>query len=184
MVFDAGPEIPSAVIGDAVRLRQVLMNLVGNAIKFTPRGQVAVDVHLDSTIGAGSLLRFSVADTGIGIPKHQQERIFQPFIQADGSSTRLYGGTGLGLAISSQLVELMGGRIWLESEAGQGSTFHFTIAIELVAASVPSAGAGASVSHICDSAPAADLVSPAPGESSAQPGPQPGLLHPLSNLIS
>ena len=161
MVFDAGSEVPSAVIGDAVRLRQVLVNLVGNAIKFTPRGQVAVDVHLDSTTGVGSLLRFSVADTGIGIPKHQQERIFQPFIQADGSSTRPYGGTGLGLAISSQLVELMGGRIWLESEAGQGSRFHFTIAIELVPASVPSAGAGASVSHIRDSAPAADLVSPA-----------------------
>jgi signal transduction histidine kinase len=183
MVFDAGSEVPSAVIGDAVRLRQVLVNLVGNAIKFTPRGQVAVDVHLDSTTGVGSLLRFSVADTGIGIRSTSRSGSLL-LIRADGGSTRLYGGTGLGLAISSQLVELMGGRIWLESEAGKGSTFHFTIAIELVVASVPSAGAGASVSHICDSAPAADLVSPAPGESSAQQGPQPGLLHPLSNLIS
>ena len=138
------------------------MNLVGNAIKFTPRGQVAVDVHLDSTIGAGSLLRFSVADTGIGIPKHQQERIFQPFIQADGSTTRRYGGTGLGLAITSQLVELMGGRVWLESEVGRGSTFHFTIAVELVPASVPSDGAGSIVSSIGDSAPEVDLVSPGP----------------------
>jgi hypothetical protein len=156
--------------------------LVGNAIKFTPRGQVAVDVHLDSTIGVGSLLRFSVADTGIGIPKHQQERIFQPFIQADGSSTRLYGGTGLGLAISSQLVELMGGRIWLESEVGQGSTFHFTIAVELIPAPVPSVGS--SVSDNRDSPPAVDLVSPGPGESSAERLPQPGVLHSLSNLIS
>jgi len=163
MVYQVAPEVPVAVLGDAVRLRQVLMNLVGNAIKFTSRGQVAINVHLDSTTGVGSQLRFSVADTGIGIPKDQQERIFQPFIQADGSSTRLYGGTGLGLAITSQLVELMGGRIWLESGAGQGSTFQFVIVIEPVPALVPSVGSSASSIH--ESAPAADLVSPGPSEA-------------------
>jgi signal transduction histidine kinase len=179
MVFDAGPEVPRAVIGDAVRLRQVLVNLVGNAIKFTPRGQVAINVHLDSTTGGGSQLRFSVADTGIGIPKHQQERIFQPFIQADGSSTRLYGGTGLGLAITSQLVELMGGRVWLESEVGRGSTFHFAIAIELVSASVPSI-----VSNTRGSVPAVDMILPELSEGSDQRPSQQGLLHSLSKLIS
>ncbi len=182
MVCALAPEVPAAVIGDSVRLRQVLVNLVGNAIKFTPHGQVAINVHLDSTTGGGSQLRFSVADTGFGIPKHQQERIFQPFIQADGSSTRSYGGTGLGLAITSQLVALMGGRVWLESEVGRGSTFHFTIAVELVPASVPSDGVGSSVSR--DSAPAVNLVSPELSEGSAQRPSQQGLLHSLSNLIS
>ena len=185
IVCDVGPEVPGAVIGDSVRLRQVLVNLVGNAIKFTSRGQVTINVHLDSMTGVSSQLRFSVADTGIGIPKDQQERIFQPFIQADGSSTRLYGGTGLGLAITSQLVELMGGRIWLESEVGQGSTFHFVIALKPVPASIPSVGSSASSIH--DPAPAADLVSSGPSDSPAhrppQP-PQPGLVHSLSNLIS
>jgi signal transduction histidine kinase len=162
IVCEVSPEVPAVVIGDSVRLRQVLVNLVGNAIKFTLRGQVAINVHLDSTTGPGCQLRFSVADTGIGIPKDQRERIFQPFIQADGSTTRRYGGTGLGLAITSQLVELMGGRVWLESEVGRGSTFHFTIAVELVPASVPSDGSGSSVSSIGDSAPEVDLVSPGP----------------------
>jgi len=171
-----GPEVPAAVIGDAVRLRQVLVNLIGNAIKFTPQGQVAVNVHLDSTTAGGSQLRFGVADTGIGIPKDQQERIFQPFIQADGSSTRTYGGTGLGLAITSQLVELMGGRIWLESEAGRGSTFHLTIAVDFVP-SVLSGGAGSSASHIHNSAPAAELAAPELNDSGAQP-----LLQPARDL--
>ena len=151
MVWEVSPEVPDAVVGDTVRLRQVLVNLAGNAIKFTPRGQVAINVHLDSATGGGTQLRISVADTGIGIPKDQQERIFQPFIQADGSTTRTYGGTGLGLAITSQLVELMGGRVWLESEVGRGSTFHLTIAVELVAPSVLSDGAGSSLSHVSDS---------------------------------
>jgi signal transduction histidine kinase len=172
MAWEVDCAVPAAIIGDAVRLRQVLVNLAGNAIKFTPQGQVAVNVHLDFTAGGGTQLRFRIADTGIGIPKDQQERIFQPFIQADGSSTRSYGGTGLGLAITSQLVELMGGRIWLESEVGRGSTFHLSIAVELVPASVLSDGASSSVR---DSAPELDLVSPelresAPGRLS-QPRP-------------
>jgi len=184
MACEVDPAVPAAVVGDAVRLRQVLVNLVGNAIKFTPRGQVAINVHLDSTTGGSPQLRFSVADTGIGIPKDQQERIFQPFIQADGSSTRTYGGTGLGLAITAQLVELMGGRVWLESEVGRGSTFHLTIAVELVPASVLSDGAGSSVSQIGDSAPALDMMSPELSERAAPRPSQPGLLHSLSNLIS
>src|SRR5882762_8378492 len=168
-VWEVDPMVPAAVIGDAVRLRQVLVNLVGNAIKFTPRGQVTVNVHLDSTTGGGIQLRFRVADTGIGIPNDQQQRIFQPFIQADGSSTRTYGGTGLGLAITSQLVELMGGRVWLESEVGRGSTFHFTIAVELAPASVLSDGVSSSVSHILDSKTALDPVPPELSESATQP---------------
>jgi signal transduction histidine kinase len=121
-------EVPATVTGDAGRLRQILVNLIGNAIKFTAHGGVTVRADL-IPLREGQL-RFSVSDTGIGIPADQQERIFQPFVQADDSSTRRYGGTGLGLAIASQLVELMGGRIWLESEAGSGSTFCFTILVE------------------------------------------------------
>jgi signal transduction histidine kinase len=154
LVCMVAPEVPAAVIGDSVRLRQVLVNLVGNAIKFTPYGQVAIDARLDSATEGGRQLRFSVADTGIGIPKHQHERIFQPFVQADGSSTRSYGGTGLGLAIASQLVELMGGRVWLESEVGRGSTFHFTIAVELAPHSVPPDGVVGIASNTRGSAPA------------------------------
>ena len=121
-------EVPVTVTGDAGRLRQILVNLIGNAIKFTAHG--GVTVRADPIPLREGQLRFSVSDTGIGIPADQQERIFQPFVQADDSSTRRYGGTGLGLAIASQLVELMGGRIWLESEAGSGSNFCFTIHIE------------------------------------------------------
>ena len=182
VAWTVDPAVPAAVVGDAVRLRQVLVNLVDNAIKFTPRGQVSINVQLDT--GGGPQLRFSVADTGIGIPKDQQERIFQPFIQADGSSTRTYGGTGLGLAITAQLVELMGGRVWLESEVGRGSTFHLTIAVELVPPSVVSNGAGSSLSHIGDSAPALDIMSPELSEDAAPRPSQPGLLHSFSNLIS
>ena len=119
------PNVPTAVVGDPGRLRQVLVNLVGNAIKFTERGQILVQVESEAR-GEDVELHFLVSDSGIGIPKDKQEFIFQPFRQADGSTTRRFGGTGLGLAISTTLVELMGGRIWVESEAGHGSTFHFT----------------------------------------------------------
>ena len=120
------PDVPVTVVGDPGRLRQILVNLVGNAIKFTERGEVVVDVALGNREADEVALNFIVSDTGIGIPADKQWRIFGPFVQADASTTRRFGGTGLGLAISSQLVELMGGRIWIESEVGRGSKFHFS----------------------------------------------------------
>jgi PAS domain S-box-containing protein len=121
------PEIPDALIGDPGRLRQVVVNLVGNAIKFTERGEVVVHGAVETLSPGDALLHFIVEDTGIGIPTDKQQIIFDAFTQADGSTTRNYGGTGLGLAICSQLVNLMGGRIWVESEPGRGSKFHFTV---------------------------------------------------------
>jgi signal transduction histidine kinase/HPt (histidine-containing phosphotransfer) domain-containing protein/putative methionine-R-sulfoxide reductase with GAF domain/ActR/RegA family two-component response regulator len=124
------PEVPDAVVGDPGRLRQVLVNLVGNAIKFTQRGEVAVSVEVTSRAEDGMEIHVAVSDTGIGIPTEKQHLILEPFTQADGSTTREYGGTGLGLAISRQLVEMMGGRLWLQSEVGHGSTFHFTVPLQ------------------------------------------------------
>lgn len=120
-------EIPPEMLGDPVRVRQVLLNLVGNAIKFTEHGRVGITAELAQRDQDGVTVRLAVSDTGIGIPPENQARIFDAFTQADASHTRTYGGTGLGLAIVRKLVELMGGRIWLESEAGRGSTFHFTL---------------------------------------------------------
>jgi len=119
-------DVPSAVVGDPGRLRQVIVNLVGNAIKFTERGQVLVQVQLESSTQNSNVLHYFVSDSGIGIPPEKQQAVFAPFKQADGSTTRKFGGTGLGLAISSTLVELMDGRIWVESAPLEGSTFHFT----------------------------------------------------------
>jgi CheY-like chemotaxis protein len=120
------PDVPDEVIGDPGRLRQILINLISNAIKFTESGEVAVRVETEGHAEHSTTLRFSVRDTGIGIPRETQKDIFKPFTQADTSTARLYHGTGLGLAIATQLVELMGGRMWLESKPGQGSTFSFT----------------------------------------------------------
>jgi signal transduction histidine kinase/CheY-like chemotaxis protein/streptogramin lyase len=120
------PDVPDALVGDPSRLRQVLLNLLGNSLKFTDKGEVNLRVQMESTNEESTVLHFSVQDTGIGIPPEKQEHIFEAFTQADGSTTRCFGGTGLGLTISRQLVEIMGGRIWLESAPGQGSTFHFT----------------------------------------------------------
>jgi two-component system sensor histidine kinase/response regulator len=124
------PDAPDALVGDPHRLRQVLVNLVGNAIKFTERGEVVVSVNVEDdgpSSGGDVALHVAVSDTGIGIPPEKLAAIFAPFEQADGSTTRRYGGTGLGLTISARLVALMGGRIWVESEAGRGSTFHFVV---------------------------------------------------------
>ncbi len=126
LVCEAAPDVPETVVGDASRLRQVVVNLAGNAIKFTERGEVAIHAGVERTEGADVVLHFVVSDTGIGIPAEKLTSIFGAFSQADASTTRRYGGTGLGLSISSRLVELMGGRIWVESEPGLGSRFHFT----------------------------------------------------------
>jgi PAS domain S-box-containing protein len=121
------PNVPDSLTGDPGRLRQVLINLVGNAVKFTEQGEVTLRVELESSEEEWVWLRFGVADTGIGIPSEKQATIFEAFTQADGSTARRYGGTGLGLTISRRLVELMGGRIWVESRIGQGSIFHFNV---------------------------------------------------------
>ncbi len=130
--YEIVPGTPHVVVGDAVRLQQVLINLLTNATKFTERGEVILTVrHTPSKDETSSELEFTVRDTGIGIPKEAADRLFSAFEQADTSTSRRFGGTGLGLAISKEIVELMGGRIWVESEVGKGSTFHFTILAEV-----------------------------------------------------
>ncbi len=137
-IFDVAPEVPADVVGDPARLRQVLMNLVGNSIKFTERGEIEVSVRTEAPSREGTILRFSIRDTGIGIPPDKLHKIFDAFSQADSSTTRKYGGSGLGLTISTQLVGLMGGKIRVESEAGKGSTFYFTTQVgQGVAALLP-----------------------------------------------
>ncbi len=125
--YEVMPDVPDIVSGDYMRLRQVILNLLENAVKFTEEGSVGLNVEMDSASGENSAIRFSVSDTGVGIPADKQSKILLPFEQADGSSTRDFGGIGLGLAITSDLVDLMGGKIWVESEVGRGSTFYFTI---------------------------------------------------------
>lgn len=126
LAYRVAPDVPDHIVGDPARFRQVVFNLVSNAIKFTEKGEVIIDVQLDGRSATEARIHFSVADTGIGIPVEKQEIIFGAFDQADGSTSRRFGGTGLGLAVSSQLVNLMGGQIWVESLPGQGSTFRFT----------------------------------------------------------
>jgi len=137
LISDIAPDVPEAVLGDPVRLRQIIMNVLGNAIKFTDKGHVLLAVRCETRADDRCRLHFSVTDTGPGIPREKHQAIFEAFSQADGSTTRRFGGTGLGLTIASNLVHLMQGRMWVESEPGQGSTFHFVI--EFPAADLPPA---------------------------------------------
>ncbi|MEE9284794.1 MAG: response regulator, partial [Dehalococcoidia bacterium] len=134
MVSSVAPDVPDTLVGDPDRLRQVLINLVDNAVKFTERGEVAVRVGVKARDAGAVLLQFTVSDTGIGIPRHKRKAIFEPFTHADGSATRRYRGAGLGLTISTQLAQMMGGKIRVESEHGTGSAFHFTARFRTAAA--------------------------------------------------
>ncbi|PYV23470.1 MAG: hypothetical protein DMG24_13875, partial [Acidobacteria bacterium] len=129
LICEVEPQVPEWVSGDPTRLRQVIVNLLGNSIKFTEQGEVTLQVHLESLGQDTAAVHFAVRDTGIGVPAEKQKLIFGAFSQADASTTRKFGGTGLGLAISSRLVEMMGGKIWVESAIGEGSTFHFTVGL-------------------------------------------------------
>ena len=139
LICDVRSDVPEAVVGDPTRLRQVVVNLVGNAIKFTRQGEVSLSVAVEALDQESVMLHFTVADTGIGIPKEKQQVIFEAFSQADTSTTRKYGGTGLGLTISARLTEMMGGLIWLESDVGRGSCFHFTARLGIGASLEPEA---------------------------------------------
>jgi signal transduction histidine kinase/DNA-binding response OmpR family regulator/HPt (histidine-containing phosphotransfer) domain-containing protein len=141
LACDLPADVPDLITADPVRIRQVITNLVANAIKFTERGEVVFGVRLIEHIGEGYRLRFSVADTGIGIATEKLATIFDPFTQADGSTTRRFGGTGLGLTICSRLVEMMGGRIWAESRIGEGSTFYFELTVPPARGSIERRGA-------------------------------------------
>ncbi len=133
LISNVAPDVPLGLVGDPVRVKQVLTNLLGNAVKFTERGHVLLAVREDARRDGCTMLRFLVTDTGVGVPADKHATIFEPFRQADGSTTRRFGGTGLGLAISTTLVNMMGGRIWVESEPGVGSTFQFTASFETTA---------------------------------------------------
>jgi signal transduction histidine kinase/CheY-like chemotaxis protein len=166
--------VPDGVVGDPIRLRQVLSNLVGNATKFTERGSIVIDVGCDGEPGeATTILHFTVTDTGIGIPKDKHESIFEAFSQADGSTTRRFGGTGLGLTISATLVRLMGGRIWVKSDPGQGSAFHFTVPFRTAAAK-----------ELCANVDLSDTTAPGSASSRFRSAPAASPSRPLSILLA
>jgi CheY-like chemotaxis protein len=127
LIYEVQPDVPEALLGDPGRIRQILVNLIGNAIKFTDVGEIFVGIEEESQTSNSTSLHFSVKDTGVGIPVEKQKAIFEAFSQADGSMARKYGGTGLGLTICTRLANLMGGNCWVESQTGEGSTFHFTV---------------------------------------------------------
>jgi CheY-like chemotaxis protein len=131
LIIDIHPAVPEPLVGDPGRLSQVIINLVGNAVKFTQTGEIIVSADLDLVCDDYASIHFSVSDTGIGVSEEFQEKIFESFSQADSSTTRMFGGTGLGLAICRQIVEMMGGQIWVKSEPGKGSVFHFTVSYRL-----------------------------------------------------
>jgi CheY-like chemotaxis protein len=155
LLCDIRDGVPDEIVADANRLSQVVINLIGNSMKFTTKGRIELTVELDSLVNEVACLHFSVRDTGIGIPFERQAKIFEAFSQADASTTRRFGGTGLGLTISSRLVQAMGGRIWVESEPGVGSCFHFTIA-----APTPKAEHSSSAENVSDGAPDASAKIP------------------------
>jgi len=140
LLCEVAPDVPDIVRGDSTRLRQIVFNLVGNAIKFTSDGEVGLKVQSGPQAGDDRMVQFTVSDTGIGIPPEKQKLIFEPFSQADASTTRKYGGTGLGLTISNRLVGMMGGKMWVESEIGRGSQFHFTVRLGIGSAKTISFG--------------------------------------------
>jgi CheY-like chemotaxis protein len=141
LAYEIAPDTPDALLGDPVRLRQIVLNLVGNAIKFTERGEVVMRAQRQSSDQNDGTCYFTVSDTGVGIDEEKQIAIFAPFLQGDTSTTRIYGGTGLGLTISARLVEMMDGKIWVESEPGKGSVFHFTVRFGLQTAAQVEQGA-------------------------------------------
>ena len=145
LIYEVDPGVPETLLGDPGRIRQILINLLGNAIKFTERGEISVTVKSKESESLSNpvAVHFAVRDTGIGIPREKQARIFEAFSQADGSMTRKYGGTGLGLTICKRLVELMDGQIWLESDPGSGSTFHFVVRLGPVETPLPSSQSAA-----------------------------------------
>jgi signal transduction histidine kinase/CheY-like chemotaxis protein len=185
LTADVGPGVPVAVIGDSLRLRQVLTNLVGNALKFTERGRIVIAVREEKRHEGSTKLHFSVSDTGIGIPGDKHAHVFEAFSQADGSTTRRFGGTGLGLAISSTLVSLMGGRIWVESEPGAGSTFHFTVSLDIAPLPMEMLRCGEPASGPSP-IPRATTASAKPAVTARSPiagGPAP-LIRPLTVLVA
>ena len=142
LICDVAAEVPMHVLGDPDRLRQILLNLIGNAIKFTAQGEVVVRLGLDPKVAGGSRFLFTISDSGIGIPAAKLKSIFDAFAQEDSSTTRRFGGTGLGLTISTRLVEALGGSLWVDSEVGRGSNFHFTVDFDLdESVTLPVAGA-------------------------------------------
>jgi signal transduction histidine kinase/ActR/RegA family two-component response regulator len=167
LICNIAPDVPTGVVGDSTRIQQVLTNLVGNALKFTEAGHVLVSITETARSAGVSHLRFSISDTGIGIPAAKHAAIFEAFQQADGSTTRQFGGTGLGLTISSTLVGLMGGRIWVESEPGAGSTFYFTLSLPIAAMAAASAP---SVAPVVLSQPRPVTPAAAPGRPDVAPG--------------
>jgi signal transduction histidine kinase/CheY-like chemotaxis protein len=161
LVGKISPEVPGRVVGDPTRLRQIIVNLLGNALKFTEHGEIVLQVEKEVPASDEPFLHFSVHDTGVGIPREKQQVIFAPFAQADGSTTRKFGGTGLGLTISARLVHLMGGNIWVESQVGAGSTFHFTAWFGRAKLVQPQPSSGDLPSNSRNSG-AADLIPPHP----------------------
>ena len=135
VIYEVQPDVPETLMGDPGRIRQIIVNLVGNSIKFTERGEIFVSVEKESETADSVRLHFAIKDSGVGIPTNKQSKIFEAFSQADGSMARVYGGTGLGLTICTRLVDMMDGRIWVESELGKGSTFHFVISLSVQQAS-------------------------------------------------